>query len=119
MPKIRKGRPTNFSTSTEVFDSAQRPSNLKRERVEDYTAIYSNNAQVSSTLYDIRIHFNDVVAVSEGQFALEELTTVIISPENCRDLHAALGATLASYETRFGPLRGIGVSVTLEAQKLK
>ena len=55
-------------------------------RADNFTVVYSNNPQIGSSFYDIRIHFNDVQSASEEEFLIEERSVVVMSPEHARDL---------------------------------
>jgi|ERR1017187_4389462 hypothetical protein len=78
---------------------------VRRSRSETYKTVYSNNVQVGVSYYDLRIHFNDVVAASKESIAVEELITVVLAPEQARDLLSALQRTMLQYTDKFGPLR--------------
>jgi hypothetical protein len=78
---------------------------VRRSRSERYATIYSNNIQVGMSFFDLRIQFNDVIAASKESISIEELATIVLAPEQARDLLAALQKSLQQYEERFGPLR--------------
>jgi hypothetical protein len=78
---------------------------VHKSRSERYATIYSNNIQVGMSFFDLRIQFNDVIAASKESISIEELATVVLAPEQARDLLAALQKSLEQYEERFGPLR--------------
>lgn len=89
-----------------MFD---RPSTIpiRVVRSPGFSVTYSNNAQIGTTFYDIRIHFNDVVSSSDKEFVIEERSVVIMSPEHARDLSLALSEVLKRYEEKFGALRTV------------
>ncbi len=97
-------RKSNKSPEREFFAQPSAP--IESERAEDYQILYSNNVQVAYSLYDFRLHFNDVISHTPKAVEVEELLSIVLSPEIARDLHQALGRGLASYVERFGSLRG-------------
>ncbi len=78
---------------------------LEKVRAESYCVVYSNNADLTTGYYDMRIQFNDIVRADQDNLVVEEKASVIMSLEHARDLHAAIGRGLAEYEARFGGLR--------------
>ena len=91
-------------TTTDLFlNPADTP--VRVTRSDRYAAVYSNNAQVGMSFYDMRIHFNDVTSATDKEVAITQLVAVVLSPENARDLHRALGKSLQQYEAKFGVIR--------------
>jgi hypothetical protein len=78
---------------------------VKLMRSSTYVSVYTNNVQISSTFYDVRLLFNDVLGVSGSEITIEEKASVIMSVEHARDLHSALSKTLEQYEQKHGTLR--------------
>jgi hypothetical protein len=80
---------------------------LIREKDEDFSTIYSNNAGVNVTYFDIKITFGELSRFDpEKQAAvITDIVEVYMSPEHARALHGVLGKNLENYEREFGPIR--------------
>ena len=98
-------RKPNISPTKRVSGVAKTDPPPIRTRSERYSTFYSNNAEIKTGYYDLRIYFNDVSIGDENGTSIEELSSVVMSVEHARDLHTALGRLLQSYESRFGKLR--------------
>jgi len=81
----------------------------KIERVPNpgRSVLYSNNAFVVSTQWDIQMYFSFVHEVTPGNFAGVEQALVVMTPEHALQLLRALQKNLESYEAGQGKIRDI------------
>jgi hypothetical protein len=71
--------------------------------------IYSNNALVVGTQWDIQLYFSLVHEVEPGKFSGIEKALVIMTPEHALKLMNALKKTLEGYEASQGAIRDIKI----------
>lgn len=71
-------------------------------------AIYSNNVQVYSNLYDIEIlfrrAFNRRIDGEDVKGVTEDLVSVAMSPQHAKSLYVLLKNVMDAYEAQFGKL---------------
>jgi len=104
MPKQAKDARAKTPGTQELF--VEKPTaTVNRTRSDRYATIYTNNVQVSISLYDVRLLLNDVVSATQSRIDVEEQAAIVMSPEHARDVSEALRRALAQYEERFGPIR--------------
>ena len=89
----------------DYFSEGENRAPVSAKRSEKYFSPYVNNVQVGVSYYDISIHFNRVLEANRNNVLLEELVSVVMSPEHAVDLHRALGQALQKYQERYGTFR--------------
>jgi hypothetical protein len=72
-------------------------------RADKFTKIYANNAQVESSIWDVRLTFGDMT-VSEGKANVEQLVTIVMSPQLAKALANVLTNNIAKYEQEIGAI---------------
>ena len=72
-----------------------------------FVRIYTSQAHVYSSYYDVSIVFGESIPRSPGsnQNRVIDNASVSMSPEHARALYNVLGTTLETYEKNFGPIR--------------
>jgi hypothetical protein len=91
--------------SREYFSEGEQRIPVAAHRSEKYFSPYVNNVQIGTSYYDISIHFNRVLEATKTGMLIEELVSVVMSPEHASDLYKALGEGLRIYQEKFGELR--------------
>jgi predicted YcjX-like family ATPase len=94
-----------LATGREYFSEGESRVPVSAKRSEKYFSPYVNNVQVGVSYYDVSVHFNRVLEANRDIVLLEELVSVVMSPEQAVDLHRALGQALQKYQERYGAFR--------------
>jgi hypothetical protein len=77
---------------------------MPRNRSAGFTSTYANNTNASSTFWDLRLFFGEIIFVpgSEIGAQIEDHVSVTMSWEHAKAVHALLGRMIDRYEERYG-----------------
>ena len=64
--------------------------------------VYSNNAEIGFTPWDLRLKFREIVDVKENRPVVNFHGTVVMTPAHAKVLLSALQRSISMYEERFG-----------------
>lgn len=64
--------------------------------------VYSNNAEIGFTPWDLRFKFREIVDVKENRPVVTFHGTIVMTPAHAKVLLGALERSISMYEERFG-----------------
>ena len=71
----------------------------------DHREIYTNSSKIGTTPWDMRIVFGHVIDLPQmGQQKLEDLVTIVMSPQHAKVLLGAWTKAIEAYEATFGTI---------------
>ncbi|MGO9991331.1 MAG: DUF3467 domain-containing protein [Steroidobacteraceae bacterium] len=79
----------------------------KTERAPDYQNVYCNAVRSGVSPWDIRMIFSEVIETADHSQAVQDKTTVIMSPQQAKAALHVLQTSIQSYELIFGPIADI------------
>lgn len=75
---------------------------LQGPKHPNYQEIYSNTTKVGVSPWDLRIIYGHMVEQAPGQQVVEDLVTIVMSPQHAKVLYAHWARAIKTYEDRFG-----------------
>jgi hypothetical protein len=81
--------------------------NLTTERTPApyFQSIYANNAQISTSYFDIRMRLGEVTGVLPDRIPVLDKVEIVMSPEHAASLYRLLGQQIEIYRQSFGEIR--------------
>jgi hypothetical protein len=67
---------------------------IRLERAEAFQIIYSNNAQISMSPFDLRIDFGETTSIAQDAVTVTQKVQIVMSPQHAAALLQALRAAL-------------------------
>ena len=71
----------------------------------NFVKIYSNNIQMTITLWDMSLMFGEIGETKDGKVTIEQKVKVNLSKEMTKALSNLLNRNLAAYESQFGEIK--------------
>ena len=93
--------PDNQETQAQSFEISK----AKRVRSPNHVSIYVNQSEFGITPWDVHIMLGKIQGTTPEGFALEELATVIMSPQHAKAFMYALASNLQIWEDQFGSIQ--------------
>ena len=92
---------------TDPAPRQQRP--VESVRSEKFVSGYANYVGVTTTPWDVRLNFGEIVTATPEKLAVIEFASVVMSPQHAKSLLLVLAQQLAEYEKQHGPIPAPGV----------
>ena len=81
-------------------------------KAPDYREIYSNVSRVAISPWDLRLVFGQTVeGATQGQLVMQDVMTVVISPQHAKILLESWTTAMKTYETHFGEVPNLTAAV--------
>jgi hypothetical protein len=74
----------------------------------DFRAIYSNNVQIKSSVWDVLMDFGLVLESNRRRLEIESHVRIMMSPQHAKVFSALLSRQIERYEKQFGPIPSAG-----------
>jgi hypothetical protein len=89
---------------TEVTPKPSRPIEYRQPK-DGVARVYSNNVMMSSTTFDIRLFFGEVIEITDDKAIVEQSVQVTMTWLEAKILADFLQANVKTYEDKNGPLK--------------
>lgn len=86
-----------MSTEVKIAD-------LRVENPDNVRTVYTNNANVHATPWDIRLLFSEIIPTPDGGARLERRAEVVMAPAHAKALVQALQTTISQFEQANGEI---------------
>lgn len=100
MAKLSKTKSDSASGDPKVLKIADLPRTLS----EGFRSLYTNNANVAASQFDIRITFSETVVGPSGG-TINDLVSVVMSPQHAKRLAKVFRERIEAWEKEFGTIR--------------
>src|SRR5258706_14617568 len=84
--------------------STKAPLTPSRRKIAGYLSHYVNQVQVTSSVFDIRLNLAEMIQEESGEMALDEVATIVMSPQHAKALFLLLGSNITRWEKQFGEI---------------
>jgi len=74
-------------------------------RSEEFVKVYANNVQIETSIWDCRLTFGELTKATDGKPSVEQLVTVVMSPQHAKALVGVLAGNLQQYEKQVGEIK--------------
>ncbi len=96
--------PDEITEVSATEDAAPMPRRNQRRRAPVHVARYANHANVTSSPFDIRLNFAEIVTDENDQYVFEDFASVIMSPQHAKALLVLLSNNVKRWENTFGQI---------------
>ena len=81
------------------------PPGFHRVRSPNFVNCYTNNVEISSSPWDMRFMFGEIMGMKDGQISVEEHAQIVMSLQHAKVFAAILVQQIEQIEQRFGEIQ--------------
>lgn len=86
------------------------------ERGPDFQTIYSNNAVVDRSAWDVRIRLGQIQSATKERLVIKEQACVYMSPEHAKAFLGILRTTISDWEEEHGTIATVPPATVKESK---
>lgn len=86
-------------------------------RGENTLSVYANNSNVQLSVYDVQLNFGRGRPATGGGVEVDEVATIMMSPQHAKALTRGLARAITEYEARFGSISIPDTTLEFEVQE--
>ena len=78
--------------------------NSPRRRSADWVSAYANQAQITSSPFDVRLAFSEMQPDEAGELIALERATIVMSPQHAKIMLLLFNQNIVRWEEKFGQI---------------
>lgn len=97
--------PEENKTSQKEGEKGNAQPKIRRTRSPNFTRIYTNNAQIGFSTWDMRMDLGEVIDQEDGMLVIEDRIRVVMSLHHAKAFITALVQSFDAFEKQVGDIK--------------